>query len=304
MTKLPGTAGMLSTRRTLLGMVAAACALRSLGCRTGERKAQAAEVEPQAAPRLALPDRAPGAETGSAFLARTEKLPPADFERAVYDAIAGGNVPPFERLLATVELRGAGASGGEHVARIAVTPDYLAIGSDEDFARLPMLPETAQRIATLCHASLPTRKIVDAIYQQAEVKLAPRALMLDPNAINDRGAIAAHQKVVEEAREKAGARLGALTAGDKKDIVITNQLADRPDRVAIYGWQKEGGEPIQRLSTVHDRHYADYSHGVRLIAETCDVDGRAMTLEALLRDAELAAVASDEGPLRVTTYSL
>jgi hypothetical protein len=302
MPKPPSAFSAVSTRRAFLATAAAAWTLGSLGCRSGERQAHAAEVEPIATPRLTLPDRPRDAETGSAFLARTAQLAPADFERAIYEAIASGNVPPFERTLATIELQGAGASGAAHVARLAVTPDYLAIGSDEDFARVPMVPETAQRVATLCGASLPTAKIVDAIYKQAEVKLAPRALMLDPNAINDRAAILVHQKVVEEARQKAGGRLGALTAGDKKDIVITNQLAERPDRVAIYGWQKEGGEPIQRLSTVHDRHYADYSHGVRLIAEVCEVDGKSTTVEAVLRDAELAALASDEGPLRITTY--
>jgi hypothetical protein len=220
----------------------------------------------------------------------------------VFEAVASGHVPAFERTLVQVEVHGAGASGAAHVVTLSVTPDYLAVGSDEDFARVPMLPATAQRIAALCHASLPTVKMVDAIYRQAEVKLAPHPMGLDPNAVNARGNIAVHQRLVEGARQKAGGRLGALTAGDKKDIVITNQLEGRPDRLAIYGWQKENGEPIQRLSLAHDRRYADYSHGVRLVAEACEVDGREATLEAVLRDAELAPVVSDEGPLRVTSY--
>jgi len=94
---------------------------------------------------------------------------------------------------------------------------------------------------------------------------------------------------------------GVLTAGHKKDLVITNRLWRFPDRVAIYGWHRGIDEPIQPLSTVHGARYADYSHGVRLVSTTICVDGKPMSLFEALEDPELAQVLSGEGPLlRVT----
>jgi hypothetical protein len=95
--------------------------------------------------------------------------------------------------------------------------------------------------------------------------------------------------------------LGALTAGDKKDLVLTNRLWNNLDRVAIYGWHRQDGNPIQPLSTVHGARYADYSHGVRLISDTAYVDGKAESLMALLQNAQLAPVLSDEGRIRNPT---
>ena len=54
---------------------------------------------------------------------------------------------------------------------ICVAPDYLAIGSDSDFIRIPMGLETALSVTEHYGFTLPTRKMVDAIYDQAEVKL-------------------------------------------------------------------------------------------------------------------------------------
>jgi hypothetical protein len=292
-----------SSRRAFLGWLG----LVALGC---SREQHWIVTEPDAAPtgstgpRLALPPRPPDAETGSAFLARTEKLPPDSFERAILEAVLAGNVPPFERELVAIDLRRAGASGAEHTARIWVTCDYLAIGSDEDFARIPMQAATAQRIAAASDTSLPTRRIVDTIHAQAASKLSPRAINIDPDAAMPRAALSAHQVAVESARADAGARLGALTSGEKKDIVLSNQLSQRPDRVAIYGWHRENGAPIQPLSTLHDKLYVDYSHGVRLVAQDARVDDRAVRLADLLRDAEASPLVSDEGPMLVVSYPL
>ncbi len=54
-----------------------------------------------------------------------------------------------------------------------VMPDYLAIGSDDDFCRIPMNPRTAQRLADMFGASLLTARLSDHIWLQAEVKLEP-----------------------------------------------------------------------------------------------------------------------------------
>ncbi|MEQ1808096.1 MAG: ABC transporter substrate binding protein, partial [Burkholderiaceae bacterium] len=48
---------------------------------------------------------------------------------------------------------------------------------------------------------------------------------------------------------------GQLTAGHQKDVVISNQLTQHPDRVAIYGWHRTNGIAIQPLEV---RAVAEY----------------------------------------------
>jgi hypothetical protein len=87
-----------------------------------------------------------------------------------------------------------------------------------------------------------------------------------------------HEQRIREQRLALHAPLGALTAGQKKDLVFTNRLWGKAGRVAIYGWHQHAGAPIQPLSTVHGARYADYSHGVRLVSAVAFVNGRARSI--------------------------
>ena len=62
-------------------------------------------------------------------------------------------------------------------------PDYLAVGSDADFVRVPMTPQTAQRVADAFGCALPTRKIVDEVYRAATVRPHPRPLTADRESV-------------------------------------------------------------------------------------------------------------------------
>jgi hypothetical protein len=106
----------------------------------------------------------------------------------------------------------------------------------------------------------------------------------------------AHQRTIEA--QRAGRPLGELTAGHKKDLILTKRLLTRRGRVAIYGWHQRGAKPIQPLSTVHGARYADYSHGVRLVSTTVLVDGVTRSIFDVLRDPELAPVLTHEGTIR------
>jgi peptidoglycan hydrolase-like protein with peptidoglycan-binding domain len=247
--------------------------------------------------RLALPPRPVGAETGSAFLARTAGMSRPEREAAIREEILRGNVPDFLRQLQPVDVERTGADGARHRLRYHALPDYLAIGSDQDFVRIPMSPTTAQAIADATGTQLPTRRMVGQIYAAADVQLTPQPLPAGPRMMSNEY-YREHQARVEAQRARLGAPLGALTAGDKKDIVATNRLDAHPDRVAIYGWHQPGGRPIQGLSTVHEASYADYSHGARLIAGEVMVDGRPRRIADVLADPNLAPLLSDEGVLR------
>ena len=91
--------------------------------------------------------------------------------------------------------------------------------------------------------------------------------------------------------------LGSLIAGQKKDLVITSRLLAFPGRVAIYGWHRPNGMPIQSLSTVHGENYADYSHGVRLVSTIAYMDDKEVSLRNVLQDPQLAATVNSEGPI-------
>jgi len=253
---------------------------------------------PPAPPELDLPARAAGAETGSAFIERLEGLGRAAIDEEVVAAVAAGNVPAFERRLVPIEI----ASDDGRRARLFVTVDYLAIGSDDDFIRMPMTSAAAQRIADLVDASLPTRKIVDAIYDQAPSKLPPSFIDGGPTEGTLRD-FSEHQATLEERRKARGFALGTLTAGDKKDLVLSRRMLERADHVVIYGWHRKSGDPIQPLSCAHSCRYADYSHGVRLVQEDMTIDGKPYRVSEVLEDPELADLLSDEGPLPLLAYS-
>jgi hypothetical protein len=179
-----------------------------------------------------------------------------------------------------------------HTVTFHVLPDYLAIGSDADFVRIPMWAPTAQRIADVFSASVPTKKMVDLIWNAAQEKIAPAPIPPSAQMMSN-AYIEESQKKIEA--ELVGKPRGELVAGDKKDLVITNLLAQHPDRVAIYGWHQLNGKAIQPLSTVHEATYADYSHGTRLVSLEVLLDGKPARLDDILKNPNLAPILSDEG---------
>lgn len=227
--------------------------------------------------------------TGAVFLEATKSLTRAAREEAIFDAIAGGATPSSMQLFADVPLE-----HGAHAGVVRVAIDYASIGTDEDFVRIPMNPITAQRLADRLGYVLPTKRLVDAIYRAAIVKLTPSPLPASPQMMSN-DYYGRHHEAVE--KQRAGRGAGVLIAGHKKDVVVTKRLVQRPDRVAIYGWHRPDGEPIQPLSLVHEATYADYSHGIRFVQATMLVDGQERAVAEVAEDPELASLLSDEGTL-------
>jgi hypothetical protein len=249
---------------------------------------------PGGSPATGIPARPAWAATGTQFIARTNGLTRAQREAAILAEVLSGNIPDFERRFREVSASYTGPDLRPHTIVYRVMPDYIAIGSDADFVRMPMNPLTAQRIADRFGCVLPTRKMVNDIYRQATVKLAPIPLVPGPLMMSNDYYLT-HQRRIEG--QRAGKPLGALTGGHKKDVVISNLLLSRPDRVAIYGWHQLNGQPIQPLSTVHENTYADYSHGIRLVDRVAFLDGRPVLVSDVLRDATLWRLLGDEGAM-------
>jgi hypothetical protein len=102
--------------------------------------------------------------------------------------------------------------------------------------------------------------------------------------------------------QRAGELLGKLVSGDKKDVVVSNRLAERPNRVAIFGWHYPNGSPIQPLTIVHVDWYVDYCHGVRMVKRSVLVDSKPRDSRSVLHAADTAGLLSDEGPLTRPSY--
>ncbi|MFA5911003.1 MAG: hypothetical protein WC815_19675 [Vicinamibacterales bacterium] len=245
-----------------------------------------------------IPVRDTQAPVGSAFVESVRRLDPVRRERAVLQEILHGNVPNFLRQLVPVTLTYA-QRGRMLSATVFVMPDYLAIGADDDFLRIPMNLETATTIAAQFGFVLPTRRVVDAINAQAEHHLQPQPLPPGPQMTSTEY-YQRHNELIEAQARTLGVTRGTLVAGHKKDVVISNLLARTPGRIAIYGWHRPGGAPIQPLSTVHGACYEDYSHGIRLMSDMAWQEGTFRPIREILQDPAAVAVLSDEGLMAAT----
>lgn len=243
-----------------------------------------------------IPGRSRSAPGGSDVVGALAGMGGADRDARVLQAAFSGNVPDFLRNLRPVSFSGVTSTGQEAVVTICVTPDYLAVGSDRDFVRVPLGLPAALQAADQFDMMLPTPRMVDAIYAQADLQLNPQPM--EPGAqMTSTNYFLRHDGLVDAQMLRAGGRLGLLVAGQKKDVVLANRLSSNPGRVAIYGWHRASGSPIQPLSTVHGAQYADYSHGVRLVSRTAFVNGRAVDLGDLLTDARYASLLNSDGPI-------
>ena len=234
--------------------------------------------------------------TGSQFLTLVSKMSEHQREQVILDQLLEGNLPGFLRKLKPVTLKHQCDSGRLVCATIFVTPDYLAIGSESDFIRIPMNYHTASVVATNFGFILPTPHMVDAIYEQSAYRFTPQPMKPGPQ-MRSTAYYQQHNRMIKQQRLSRGIPLGELVSGHKKDVVITNRLTREQGRIAIYGWHQPTRIPIQPLSTVHGAGYADYSHGIRLVSDVVLIDGKMRSVYDVLQDPELAAVLTDEGPI-------
>lgn len=196
-----------------------------------------------------------------------------------------------------------------------VARDYLAIGNDSDWCRVPVGGSAAQIIADHFNALLPTAFMVDLIWKFGATKLSPEPFK-DLTAMTSTKRFVEHNEIIE--RQRNGRQ--GLVVGHKKDLIVSNRLELFPTAVCIYGWHQSNGQPIQPVSTAHRQWwYSDYSHGCRLVNKQMLLDGQTIDVERVLRDPQLAHVLTggkayaartmtskdsvDDSILRVTRYN-
>jgi hypothetical protein len=249
--------------------------------------------------RLVLPARNDAAVSGKYFYKRIGAMNREQRESLMIQEILSGNIPKFIRKLISVHVQITDSVTGKIIhATYFVTADYLSVGNNKNFARVPMSPMAAQPVADSLHCFLPTKKMVDDIYRQAKLKLEPHPLVdFRDSAIT----FYQHHLLIEAQRHH---RRG-LIAGIKKDVVLSTKINtdSKPNRVAIYGWHQLNGQPIQPLYTGHVNWYVDYSHGIRLVYRIIIVDGKKMDYTAVLKDPLLRRLLCDEANADFLRYT-
>lgn len=234
---------------------------------------------------LDLPPRPADALGGEALAEQLEGLDLQAREARIYDEIARGNVPSWMRGLRSVHMI-TELGGNDHELIFWVTPDYLSIGSNQDYLMVPLSPRTAQRVADLVGASLPTTRMVDAVWMAAERRLSPQRLAPQDSIESVRSVryYERHTSLISAQRMLKGVPPDAFVAGHKKDVVLSPEVETIPGRVAVYGMHGPDGTPTQELSTVTEEGFVYYNHGVRLVDREIVVDGVTRDLADLLVD--------------------
>jgi hypothetical protein len=251
------------------------------------------------APMPLIPLREDSSTTGSQFVKNNMTVSRVVRQQNILSEVLAGNIPDFLRKFKPITV-----SLNDINITYLVMPDFICIGNDQDYVRMPMNPHTAQKIADAFDCTLPTRKMVNDIWKASINKLPPLpwgppydASMMSMSRVgihNDRIQAQLNNKDYT-----------ALTSGHKKDVVLTNRLnPNNPKkRVAIYGWIQPNGQPIQGLNPVdHEESYEDYSHGIRLIANDVIVNGKLMGILDVFSSKDLSSLVSDEGILTFTKY--
>lgn len=262
----------------------------------------AAEVLSQTLP---LPARPANALSGSQMVTLLTPLNLDARENEIYNQVLSGNVPDFIRNLTQVTASVSGRS-----VSYFVIPEYLALGSNQDYFLIPMTPLLAQRIANALNCVLPTKRMVDQIYTASSCKLRPQPI--PPTAqMTTIPVFKDHNDSVKSLRLPLLNQypFGTLVGGTKKDVIISNRIytnlnPNTPKPVVIYGWHQLNGSPIQPVYNGHGETYADYSHGIRLVLDSLIVDGTYKKFAPLLSDAVLSVVISDEGVISKPYYTL
>lgn len=256
---------------------------------------------------IRLAERSADAISGSEFIKLIDTLGFEQREELIANEILSGNIPGMLRKFRTIEYNASDAEGTRHKVELYILPDYLAIGSDSDFVRIPMGPLTAQKIADSLYCSMPTALIVDKIAASSEGAIEPFPF----RPLGDRNTwpitFEDSNNAINALYKAKGYRPGQLISGLKKDVIITNKIAGdtlRGNHVTIYGWHYPDGSRIQPSNNVHVNYYVDYSHGIRLIYRTIKIDGVEYDIQQALKDPLLFKLLSDEDtPMSRPTYS-
>lgn len=209
-----------------------------------------------------IPLRNEDSLTGSQFIKNNLNIKNNIRDQNILNEFLIGNIPDFLRQFKIINL----TLQNDNLSYLVMS-DYLSIGSDSDYVRMPMSPLTAKIIADKYDCILPTKYMVDTIWKNSVNKLQPKPWGPPfDHSMSDTYRYGIHNDTIN--KQLIDKDKSQLTSGHKKDVVINSNLLFVKNKVCIYGWIQPNGIPIQDENcSSHDQYYHDYSHGIRLIAK-------------------------------------
>lgn len=112
---------------------------------------------------------------------------------------------------------------------------------------------------------LPTPRMVDAIWQAADLKLEPHPQAHDGTA-KTMNSVALAEKQAQYIHQQIGGRPYNLLGGTHKDVVfIPTAFGKTINKPGIYGWHRSATDKIQQEMWGHSLDWKDYSQGLRLV---------------------------------------
>ena len=240
-----------------------------------------------------IPTRDTSAINGSIFIQNNLHLSGAIREKNILNEFLIGNIPDFLRTFKTIDI----VNGNDKLTYLVMS-DYLSIGSESDYVRMPMSPLTAKLIADKYDCALPTKMMVDQIWKHSTIKLNPIAHgpPYDSSMFSTERYFWSNIAIQQQLLNKDHTE---LIAGHKKDVIIDKQLIVNKSNVGIYGWFYTNGVAIQGPNpncSSHDLFYADYSHSIRLVAQDVILNGNLIRFYDLLNDKNKSYLISSQGP--------
>jgi len=193
-------------------------------------------------------------------------------EEILLEQYSRGNVPQFLRTLYPFEMH-----AGDDTYILYCLPDYLCVGSNEDFVHTPMAPATAQRIADEWGLVIGTPEMEDARRAYFPQRLGFRP-MAPPEYPRDGSMMHTsrwpiHTRWFLEDMKKAGYTVGLPVTGHKKCIITHPWLvvwgfAHCGVHGAYYTKSDKAIHVFEENARAHIPKYSDYSHGAMLYHPT------------------------------------
>jgi hypothetical protein len=235
-----------------------------------------------------------------------------DRDRALLAAVRAGFLCPIDWIPVPVSWKG-------HSGEFYAAADALGVGTAEDFVRFNVRHPTADIMAAMLGAVLPTPLMADTMWRAAAIQLEPciqTPKVPGEAAFKEWSAQMANTSKMLEHNACVSAKL-ALAAGRKGLIgnagklwVTTERLRKQPGQAANYGWFDEranlrsvSGLPVwQSLGLAHSIGHTDYSQTVRIVRDEMLVDGKIVPVQTVMASSDLFGLLSSEGPMTVLRH--
>jgi hypothetical protein len=242
-----------------------------------------------------IPARPAAALTGTQFAAMIiSALANQHRDNSILAQCLSGNIPNWMREFKPITV----TDNVGNSLTYFVSPDVLCVGTDDDFLRVSLNGYTARKVADAFDCMLPTKRMSDQIWQNANLRMMPTGMGASFQMTSVK-TLMNHNAVIE--KQRAGRNFNII-AGHKKDIIIHSKLLTYTNNICIYGWHYPDGKPLQGTQYMaHDVFYQDYSHSIRLIAKQAVLNGQRIELTELLNNRQYCHLISDEGAYNATT---